>query len=212
MLVRPAREAWGGAAAKAHEYSAECLGCDAKGGHVSVRDLGRVLVGVESCKLLQNLGCNGGEGESLQAACGAADVAGLQEGVHAGCQGAIRGLRGATVAVATSPGARRKGILCLCLVFFRLSGLKSFQDAAVLAFAGGDSEAAGGKAEEGADCRDLGVGVRCLLDPGELQFDSPLPFVAQGLGGAGPHQFAAGALPGTREALQPQVLPRLPPA
>jgi hypothetical protein len=69
VLVRPAREAWGSTAAKEREYSAKCLGCDAKEGQVSVRDQGWILVGVESCKLLQIFGCNGGEGEGLQAAC-----------------------------------------------------------------------------------------------------------------------------------------------
>jgi hypothetical protein len=125
MIVRPACMAWGGAAAMAREHSAECLGCDAKRGHVSVRDQGRDLVGVESCELLQNLGCNGGEGDGLQAECSSGDVAGLQEGVHPGRQGAIRGLRGATVVVASSLGSRRNEFLRIWLGFFRLSGLKS---------------------------------------------------------------------------------------
>jgi hypothetical protein len=44
-----------------------------------------------------------------------------------------------------------------------------------------DNEEDVGKAEQGADCRDLGFRVGFVLDPGELQLDSLLPFFAQGL-------------------------------
>jgi hypothetical protein len=68
---------------------------------------------------------------------------------------------------------------------FRLCALESCQNASLLAFAGSDIKADDGKAEEGANSLDLGVSVRCLLDPGELQLNSPIPFVAQRLRGAG---------------------------
>jgi hypothetical protein len=95
----------GGSAAKAREYSGECAGCYAKWGHVAGEDGGRILVGVESCEMLHDVGCNVGEAEGLQAACSTVDVARLQVGVHAGHRGSLRGLHWATAVVAFSVGA-----------------------------------------------------------------------------------------------------------
>jgi hypothetical protein len=130
------QSARGSSAAKACKHSAECLGCDANRGHVSGRDLGRILVGVEGSELLHDLGCNGGEGRALQAACGMADVAYLQEGVHTGHERALRWLRWAAVVEARSLDASRDGLWRLWMGSFMLCSLECCQDASVLAFAG----------------------------------------------------------------------------
>jgi hypothetical protein len=49
----------------------------------------------------------------------------------------------------------------------------------VHAFAGGDRQIEGEWTR--ADCRDLGVRFRCLLDPGELHLNVLLPFIPQGI-------------------------------
>jgi hypothetical protein len=56
---------------------------------------------------------------------------------------------------------------------------------AFLDLVGGDREADGGKMEEGAVCCNFGDRFGCLLDPRKLQLESPFPYMAQGLGGAG---------------------------
>jgi hypothetical protein len=59
-------------------------------------------VRVDGSELLHNFGSDGCEGEGLQAARDTTSVARLQEGMHAGCQGAVRGR---TWAMAVSAGA-----------------------------------------------------------------------------------------------------------
>jgi hypothetical protein len=64
---------------------------------------------VGGSELLHDFWSDGSEGEGLQAACGTNDIAGLQEGMYAGCKGAVRGRRRVTASSASAVRTRVGG-------------------------------------------------------------------------------------------------------
>jgi hypothetical protein len=184
MLVCPASESGGGAAAEAAKYRVQGVWGDTKRRHVCERDAGGLLVWEKSVEMLLDFGGDGCEGEVLQAACSKADVAGLQEGMHAGGKRAVRGRWVATLS-ANAVGCVAGGLMIFGMACFRQCSLKSREDATVLPFAWAHCEAGIGEPELGSHCVCLAVRLGGVRNPGEMQLDGPLPCIVKRLRCAG---------------------------
>jgi hypothetical protein len=78
MLLCPASESGGSAAAEASKYRRKGVCGDLEGRHVCGRYAGGLLVLVEGTELLYDCGGDGCERKGLQEPCRPTDVAGLQ--------------------------------------------------------------------------------------------------------------------------------------